>query len=106
MSDISERTRSAIQRQKKTSTLMQADKCSTEMKSAFEHSPCKFRRADDTLMSPCGTPPKIRERLDSSSSSGGTPPTPVSDTCLLVASAIGHLTDFKFPNTKKVCSSC
>lgn len=58
---------------------------------------------EDPILSPYSTPPKSRERLDSSSSSGGTPPTPVSDTCLLVASAIGHLTDFKFPNTKKVC---
>lgn len=38
-----------------------------------------------------------------STSSGDTPPTPMSKTCMLVAAAVGPLAPgFKFPKTKKV----
>lgn len=141
--DISERTRSAVQRQRKTTSAKPGSKderANEKKNSTLTGSPAKFKKVsngdgsgicgdehwrvlariyanviysrsycfllvlqmDDSTMSPFSTPPKSRERLDSSSSSGGTPPTPVSDTCLLVAAAVGHLTDFKFPNTKKV----
>lgn len=43
-------------------------------------------------------------RLNTSTSSSDTPPTPVSKTCLVVAAAVGSLSpSFKFPKTKKVC---
>lgn len=44
-------------------------------------------------------------KLDSEEASGseGTPPAPLSNTCMLVAAAVGPLAPgFKFPNTKKV----
>lgn len=44
-------------------------------------------------------------KIDSEDASGseGTPPAPLSNTCMLVAAAVGPLAPgFKFPNTKKV----
>lgn len=44
-------------------------------------------------------------KMDSEEASGseGTPPAPLSSTCMLVAAAVGPLAPgFKFPNTKKV----
>lgn len=44
-------------------------------------------------------------KMDSEEASGseGTPPAPLSNTCMLVAAAVGPLAPgFKFPNTKKV----
>lgn len=49
----------------------------------------------------CESPP--HSQINTSSSSGETPPTPMSKTAMLVAAAVGPLAPgFKFPKTKKV----
>lgn len=48
----------------------------------------------------------IKMDSEEASNSEGTPPAPLSSTCMLVAAAVGPLAPgFKFPNTKKVILS-
>lgn len=73
----------------------------------FQHKPTTQPNISRSILrrSPHNSLLNTPVKLDSEEASGseGTPPAPLSNTCMLVAAAVGPLAPgFKFPNTKKV----
>lgn len=75
----------------------------------FQHRPSALSSIPRSMLrrSPHSSLLNTPSKMDSEEASGseGTPPAPLSNTCMLVAAAVGPLAPgFKFPNTKKVIS--
>jgi len=75
----------------------------------FQHRPSALSSIPRSMLrrSPHSSLLNTPSKIDSEEASGseGTPPAPLSNTCMLVAAAVGPLAPgFKFPNTKKVIS--
>lgn len=73
----------------------------------FQHRPSAQSSIPRSMLrrSPHNSLLNTPHKMDSEEASGseGTPPAPLSNTCMLVAAAVGPLAPgFKFPNTKKV----